>query len=109
MNTTIPVLDFVKGIMTTSAAFITIAGILFAFGFRKKNFDEFSGWETFSCLFLLFSILVGAGVIGSSLFWLNSPANAPLNIAKYFLIGQFATLYIPIICLIVRLGIKAKN
>lgn len=88
--------EFMTGIMITSAVFITIAGIVI--GLAKADLGK-----KYSSLLLL-SLLLGAAAVASSLAWFNSASYSYKLLAIISLFLQWLTLWFPFIRLLGLFG-----
>lgn len=90
--------EFMTGIMITSAAFVTIAGIIV--GLAKKDLGK---WYS---ILLLLSLGLGAIAVTSSLAWFNSATDDKKLMAIVALFIQFIILWLPFVRL---LGLMEKQ
>jgi hypothetical protein len=93
-------LEFMTGVMITSAAFITIAGIVI--GLAKTDLGK-----KYSSLLLL-SLLLGAAAVSFSLAWFNSASYGNKLGAIISLFLQWVTLWFPFIRLLGLFGEKRR-
>ena len=87
--------EFIRGIMITSATFITVAGIFLAVRDCRKYFRK---WSIF---LLLISLVLGAVVITTSLVWFREPTDLKAILALWLLIVQFIIFCIPVFKVII--------
>ncbi len=88
-------LEFVRGIMISSAAFITAAGIILALSSSRQYFRKWA------ISLLLISLVLGVVVITTSLFWFREPTDLRANLALWLLIVQFIIFCIPVVKVII--------
>ena len=88
-------LEFIRGIMITSAVFITAAGIILALSSSRKYFGKWA------ISLLLISLVLGAAVITTSLGWFREPTDSKAILTLWLLIAQSVSYCIPVISLIV--------
>ena len=88
-------LEFTRGIMITSAVFITAAGIILALSSSRQYFRKWA------ISLLLISLVLGAAVITTSLVWFREPTDSKAILALWLLIVQFISYYIPVIKVII--------
>jgi hypothetical protein len=82
-------IEYVKGIMIVSAAFITATGIIFAVSINKNSLNKFEFG------LLLLSILLGAASITTAMKWFNDPNDSTKSAATWILLFQFFSWYYP--------------
>jgi hypothetical protein len=92
--------EFMTGVMVTSAVFITIAGIVI--GLAKTDLGK-----KYSSLLLL-SLLLGAAAVSFSLAWFNSASCSNKLGAIILLFLQWLTLWFPFIRLLGLFGRKGR-
>ena len=88
-------LEFVRGIMISSVAFIIVAGIFLALSSIRKYFKKWA------MSLLLISLVLGVVVITTSLFWFREPTDLRANLVLWLLIVQFIIFCIPVFQVII--------
>ena len=88
-------LEFIRGIMISSAVFIIVAGIFLALSSIRKYFRKWA------LSLLLISLVLGVVVITTSLFWFREPTDLRANLALWLLIVQFIIFCIPVFKVII--------
>ena len=86
--------EFMTGIMITSAAFMTVAGIVLAFTSARVYLGK---WST---ILLLLSLGVGACATASSLAWFDTPLDSKKLVAATSLLIQFIMMFVPLVRLV---------
>ena len=91
-------LEFVRGIMISSAAFIIVAGIFLALSSIRKYFRK---WPI---SLLLISLVLGVVVITTSLFWFREPTDLKANLVLWLLIVQCINFCTPVFQVLISYG-----
>ena len=88
-------LEFIRGIIISSGAFVIVAGIFLTFSNSRKYFKKWS------LALVLISLVLGVVVIITSLFWFHEPTYVRVNSALWLLIAQFIIFCIPVLTVII--------